>query len=138
VNGRDVDENEDDPFAHLRAHAKAQEDAAQQWNAWYAEYNKFIQEEKERKSQKPPEPEVQEVKQKAPEIKKEFEDRATFVLKTGIQKEMTRMLEKPLNERKKALRTLQLQWHPDKNPDKVEITKCIFQFIEESKDWFLA
>lgn len=40
-------------------------------------------------------------------------------------------------KRKKALRFLQLRWHPDKNPDKLEIANSIFQFIEETKPWFL-
>eukprot|EP00397_Hematodinium_sp_SG-2012_P024407 GEMP01025423.1.p1 GENE.GEMP01025423.1~~GEMP01025423.1.p1 ORF type:complete len:612 (+),score=162.96 GEMP01025423.1:91-1926(+) len=155
---RNTQTNEDDdPFADLRRHAQEQEEHARQWNAWYAQYNQFINEEKQRQARQnygeqqhhdqygKPEQDGQRHTSKAPktqvtmpEINKEFENRATFALKTGIQEEMNLMLKKPHAERKKALRTLQLQWHPDKNPDKAEIAKVIFQFIEESKEWFLA
>jgi len=78
------------------------------------------------------------VRLKEPTDENNFQDRAAYALKTGIQTEMKNMIQRPLAERKKALRTLQLQWHPDKNPDKEEIAKEIFQFIEESKKWFLS
>lgn len=72
-------------------------------------------------------------------IDAEFEDKAIVAMKREIQKEMAAMLSRkaPIAERKKALRVLQLQWHPDKNADKAEVAKSIFQFIEENKPWFL-
>lgn len=60
-------------------------------------------------------------------------------MKLEIQKEMDAMVKRgaDVNERKKAMRQLQKAWHPDKNPDKEEVAKQVFQFIEESKDWFM-
>lgn len=67
------------------------------------------------------------------------EDHAVYAIKSAILKEMEQMVDqvKPLAQRKKALRCLHLRWHPDKNPDKIEVAKSVFQFIEETKPWFL-
>jgi len=68
-----------------------------------------------------------------------FEDHATYAIKSSLLKEMEAMVEqgKPLGQRKKALRVLQIRWHPDKNPDREEVANSVFQFIEETKPWFL-
>lgn len=45
-----------------------------------------------------------------------------------------------LPERKKFFRKKCLEWHPDKHPDsenKKFIATCVFQFLQEKKDWFL-
>jgi len=38
-------------------------------------------------------------------------------------------------EKKKILRDLQLQYHPDKNDD--PLAKTVFQFVQGSKPWFM-
>jgi len=60
-------------------------------------------------------------------------------MKNAVLKEMEAMVEQgaPLAQRKKALRCLQVRWHPDKNLDRLEVAKSVFQFIEETKPWFL-
>lgn len=67
------------------------------------------------------------------------EDQTIYAMKSAIMKEMEQMVgqAKPIAQRKKALRCLQIRWHPDKNPDKVQVANSVFQFIEESKAWFL-
>ena len=74
-----------------------------------------------------------------PVLNPHFEERPVYLMKSGIQKEMEAMINKraPLEERNKALKKLRVQWHPDKNPEDPEVAKSIFQFIEESKGWFL-
>lgn len=39
----------------------------------------------------------------------------------------------PLQERMKEYRQLLRQWHPDKNPDKVEVATAVFQFLQKAK-----
>jgi hypothetical protein len=67
------------------------------------------------------------------------EDHTIYAIKSAILKEMEQMVDqaKAIAQRKKALRCLQMRWHPDKNPDKIEVSKSVFQFIEEIKPWFL-
>ncbi|CAD7972360.1 unnamed protein product [Amoebophrya sp. A25] len=74
-----------------------------------------------------------------PELDARFEDRAVYLMKAGILKEMEMMVHNKTSaeERKKALKKLHFQWHPDKNPDDQEVAKTIFQFVEECKVWFL-
>lgn len=74
-----------------------------------------------------------------PTIDASREDQAIFAIKSSLLKEMESMVQQgaPVAQRKKALRCLQIKWHPDKNPDKSEAAKCVFQFIEETKSWFL-
>lgn len=64
---------------------------------------------------------------------------AACVVKTSLLREMTAMVQQnaPIDQKKKALRCLQMRWHPDKNLDRVEVAKDVFQFIEETKPWFL-
>ena len=33
----------------------------------------------------------------------------------------------------KEYRELLRQWHPDKNPDKVEVATAVFQFLQKAK-----
>jgi len=68
-----------------------------------------------------------------------FEDQATYAIKSSVLKEMEAMVAKgaPVAQRKKALRCLQMRWHPDKNPERLEVANSVFQFIEETKPWFL-
>lgn len=67
------------------------------------------------------------------------EDRGLHAAKTAVLHEMRLMREQgqPLDVRKRALRLLQIQWHPDKNPDRPDMAKSVFQFIEDAKGWFL-
>lgn len=42
-------------------------------------------------------------------------------------------LDLPADKRKAVLTELRLRWHPDKNPDNVEVATKVFQFIQELK-----
>eukprot|EP00747_Dinoflagellata_sp_TGD_P102698 gnl/TRDRNA2_/TRDRNA2_168742_c3_seq5.p1 gnl/TRDRNA2_/TRDRNA2_168742_c3~~gnl/TRDRNA2_/TRDRNA2_168742_c3_seq5.p1 ORF type:complete len:376 (+),score=71.76 gnl/TRDRNA2_/TRDRNA2_168742_c3_seq5:124-1251(+) len=74
-----------------------------------------------------------------PKLDAGFEDHATYAVKSSVLKSMEEMVNQgsTLAQRKKALRVLQIRWHPDKNPDKEEVAKSVFQFIEDTKGWFL-
>mmetsp|Transcript_51091 Transcript_51091/g.91749 ORF Transcript_51091/g.91749 Transcript_51091/m.91749 type:complete len:733 (+) Transcript_51091:70-2268(+) len=74
-----------------------------------------------------------------PKLDAAFEDHAVYQIKSSVLKEMESMVNQGMevSKRKKALRCLQIRWHPDKNPDKVEVSNSVFQFIEETKPWFL-
>mmetsp|Transcript_57716 Transcript_57716/g.137339 ORF Transcript_57716/g.137339 Transcript_57716/m.137339 type:complete len:767 (-) Transcript_57716:185-2485(-) len=74
-----------------------------------------------------------------PKLDAGFEDKAMYAVKSAILKEMESMVAQgaAVAQRKKALRVLQMRWHPDKNPDRIEVAKSIFQFLEETKPWFL-
>lgn len=39
----------------------------------------------------------------------------------------------PIQARMKEYRELLRQWHPDKNPDKVEVATAVFQFLQKAK-----
>ena len=56
--------------------------------------------------------------------------------KLAIERKLRDMMEAPLPERKKALREMMLEYHPDKSSD--VHAKEVFQFINASRGWFLA
>lgn len=56
-------------------------------------------------------------------------------LKMQVERRLRGCMEKPVAERKKVLRELMLEYHPDKNNE--EHAKDIFQFINASRGWFL-
>jgi len=56
--------------------------------------------------------------------------------KLAIERKLRDMMQAPVAERKKALRELMLEYHPDKSSD--EHAKEVFQFINASRAWFLA
>lgn len=39
----------------------------------------------------------------------------------------------PKEQRAKEWRLLLRNWHPDKNPDKVEVATAVFQFLQKGK-----
>lgn len=39
----------------------------------------------------------------------------------------------PKEERAKQWRLLLRTWHPDKNPDKLEVATAVFQFLQKGK-----
>lgn len=53
----------------------------------------------------------------------------------AVKKQMHDLMDEPLAVRKKALRDLMLEFHPDKNNS--EHAKEIFQYINNAKNWFL-
>jgi hypothetical protein len=61
------------------------------------------------------------------------------MLKSGIQKEMEKMLREnsSVEDRQRALKKLKFQWHPDKNLADMEVAKSVFQFVGECEGWFL-
>lgn len=151
-------------YVDLSQQAQQQEEEREAWNKWYQEYTEWYQanlsEEEVRQFEHGQQPQFQQQQQQQqqprfpqasmppadppkPQIQppsvSSFRDRATHALVVAIQREMATMLENktPLAERRRALRELHRQWHPDKNPDKKEVAKSVFQFVEESKAWFL-
>jgi len=56
--------------------------------------------------------------------------------KREVLKRMRSLMDSPIAERKKVLRELMLEYHPDKNSD--QYAKEIFQFINANKGWFLS
>lgn len=56
--------------------------------------------------------------------------------KLAVERKLRDLMDKPMAERKKALREMMLEYHPDKSSD--EHAKEFFQFINASRSWFLA
>mmetsp|Transcript_133804 Transcript_133804/g.286170 ORF Transcript_133804/g.286170 Transcript_133804/m.286170 type:complete len:910 (-) Transcript_133804:76-2805(-) len=55
--------------------------------------------------------------------------------KAQVEKRLRELMDAPLAERKKTLKELMLEYHPDKNNDLY--AKDVFQFVNASKGWFL-
>jgi len=51
----------------------------------------------------------------------------------SLQKLMKLKTVEPIQARMKEYRELLRQWHPDKNPDKVEVATAVFQFLQKAK-----
>jgi len=155
-----------DPWAGLRQQEqdmhRQQQAEQQQWQQWYQQYSAWYQQTQsgvppgahyqgagaQQQQQHPQFGSAGGAQQQAyvppkgpqpPKLDANLEDKAIYAMKNAVLKEMESMLEQgePVARRKKALRCLQIQWHPDKNPDKEEAAKSVFQFIEETKSWFL-
>ena len=55
-----------------------------------------------------------------------------------ISEDLQRRMRDDAAARKKHFFLLCLRWHPDKNPERVETAKKVFQMLQEKKTWFLA
>lgn len=55
--------------------------------------------------------------------------------KKDVEKRLRDLMDSPIDVRKKALKELMLEYHPDKNSD--QHATQIFQFVNGSKEWFL-
>ncbi|CAE7730042.1 unnamed protein product [Symbiodinium pilosum] len=159
-------DNQDDPFADLRKQEEDNKKQHEQWQQWYQQYTAWYSQQagaagasatgganadagKQNKSGSQKQKGAQSGEQAGsyvpprgpapPKLDAAFEDHAVYQIKSSVLKEMESMVNQGLEvaKRKKALRCLQLRWHPDKNPDKLEVANSIFQFIEETKPWFL-
>mmetsp|Transcript_87602 Transcript_87602/g.221002 ORF Transcript_87602/g.221002 Transcript_87602/m.221002 type:complete len:352 (-) Transcript_87602:94-1149(-) len=53
----------------------------------------------------------------------------------AVEKQMWNMMDEPLAIRKKAMKELMLEYHPDKN--KQTNAKEVFQYVNNAKSWFL-
>eukprot|EP00930_Biecheleria_cincta_P087110 TRINITY_DN76366_c0_g1_i1.p1 TRINITY_DN76366_c0_g1~~TRINITY_DN76366_c0_g1_i1.p1 ORF type:complete len:649 (+),score=86.29 TRINITY_DN76366_c0_g1_i1:60-2006(+) len=53
----------------------------------------------------------------------------------AVEKRLHGLMDKPLAERKKVMKELMLEFHPDKNS--AEHAKEVFQYVNNSKSWFL-
>lgn len=53
----------------------------------------------------------------------------------AVAKQLRDAMDKPLPERKKALKELMLEYHPDKNHG--DHAKDVFQYVNNAKSWFL-
>lgn len=158
---------EDEPWADLRKQQEEETRKQQQeWQQWYQQYTQWYSQQgaagaagagaagaesgKQSKSGGQKQQKGSQSSEQAgsyvpprgpapPKLDAGFEDHAVYQIKSSVLKEMESMVNQGLEvaKRKKALRCLQLRWHPDKNPDKLEVANSIFQFIEETKPWFL-
>jgi len=63
------------------------------------------------------------------------EDREVASGEEEITREMKGLLLKPFSQQKKALKAIRAKWHPDKNPDSVEVATRVFQFIQAHDEW---
>ena len=63
------------------------------------------------------------------------EDREVAHGEEEIAREMKSLLQKPFSQQKKALKAIRAKWHPDKNPDSVEVATRVFQFIQAHDEW---
>ncbi|CAK0849364.1 unnamed protein product [Prorocentrum cordatum] len=63
------------------------------------------------------------------------EDLAVCRGEEEVAKGMVALLDLPFSRRKKALRALRLQWHPDKRPEEQEVATRVFQFIQAHDCW---
>lgn len=73
-----------------------------------------------------------------PSIHATMEEQIAFAMKCSVVQEMEEMMNNGASvaDRKKALKAWQIKWHPDKNPDQVEVAKTLFQFLAEKRQWF--
>lgn len=63
------------------------------------------------------------------------DDKAVHRGQGDVAKEMSLLLEMAFSARKKALKSLRRKWHPDKNPDRLEVATRVFQFIQGHDQW---
>lgn len=63
------------------------------------------------------------------------ENPATKAKQLEIERKLADNKGKSAEEKKKMLRELQLEYHPDKNDD--PLAKTVFQFVQGSKPWFM-
>ncbi|CAD7928352.1 unnamed protein product [Amoebophrya sp. A25] len=54
-----------------------------------------------------------------------------------LYQDMEAHLGDAIQDRKQCIKKWQLAYHPDKNPEKVDKYKQVFQFLMEHKEWFL-
>jgi len=115
-----------------------QQQQQEQWSQYYAQYWTWFQQQQETRQQQgsreDPAPELS-----PPPPDASVQEQLAYAMKMIVLKEMETMVNSgsSLDERKKALKNLQIKWHPDKNPDQLEVAKSIFQMLGEKKEWFL-
>eukprot|EP00929_Paragymnodinium_shiwhaense_P099689 TRINITY_DN6147_c0_g1_i1.p1 TRINITY_DN6147_c0_g1~~TRINITY_DN6147_c0_g1_i1.p1 ORF type:complete len:429 (+),score=123.69 TRINITY_DN6147_c0_g1_i1:146-1432(+) len=63
------------------------------------------------------------------------EDQEVSKGQQDVSKEMQAIIELPFSQQKKALKTLRRTWHPDKNPERLEVSTRVFQFIQDHDEW---
>merc|ERR1719221_1044839 len=80
----------------------------------------------------PPEPVAPEKPAPTPlEADANQEDREVFKCEEEVAASMSELLQRPFSQQRKALKRLRLQWHPDKNPDRMAVATRVFQFIQK-------
>lgn len=92
--------------------------------------------------QPPPEPE-KEISAPAPErpqptratADESEEDKICREGEEEVSVEMMGILEQPFSKQKKVLKKLRLKWHPDKNPERLDVATRVFQFIQSHEEW---
>ena len=63
------------------------------------------------------------------------DDPATAQRQKEIEKRLLDSKNKNAEEKKKLMRELQLEYHPDKNDD--PLAKTVFQFVQGAKPWYM-
>merc|ERR1712224_1186982 len=82
------------------------------------------------KAEPPPKPEPSSKKATSPVVE------STSPEVRAVEKKMREMMNEPLAVRKKMLKDLMLEHHPDKNAGS-DSAKKIFQYINGARAWFL-
>lgn len=137
----------------LRQMQQAEEQARQQreqWDQIYAQHFAWYQQQQQQQAQAAaqqaqaaagstgPSPEGAAAGLVPPSLHATMEEQIAFAMKCSVVQEMEEMIKRGASvaDRKKALKAWQIKWHPDKNPDQVEVAKSLFQFLAEKKNWF--
>ncbi|CAE7192681.1 SACS [Symbiodinium natans] len=63
------------------------------------------------------------------------EDREVAAGEAEVARAMSVLLEQPFSKQKKVLKSIRLQWHPDKNPDQSAVATRVFQFVQAHDHW---
>jgi len=56
-----------------------------------------------------------------------------MITECQIRQRLAELLCLPIEERRRHLRTMLFEWHPDKNPDRESLATRIFQLIQSKK-----
>lgn len=137
----------------LRSMQQAEEQARQQreqWDQIYAQHFAWYQQQQQQQAQAAAAAQQGAAPRTAtaaegaaaglvpPSIHATMEEQIAFAMKCSVVQEMEEMMKNGASvaDRKKALKAWQIKWHPDKNPDQVEVAKTLFQFLAEKRQWF--
>jgi len=52
---------------------------------------------------------------------------------TEVEEEVRTLEALPEEQRKRAMKRLLMEWHPDKNPDRLDLATTVFQYLQTRK-----
>lgn len=111
----------------------------EQWSQYYSQYWSWCQQQQEARQQQGGSREEPAPELSPPPPEASVEEQLAYAMQMIVLKELETMVNNgtSVDERKKALKNLQIKWHPDKNPEQLEVAKSIFQMLGDKKEWFL-